>query len=383
MLRALEIDNNLAEAYAELGRACADAIAGPGRAFDACYHPIRPPGIVLLMAAPYLATHDPVDAAYLALALNIVSFAVIVVCLAAAVIGDRALLEGRPLRAHLLGMAAFAALLPNLVSLIPVRLGDLPSLALFLPAVLAAARTAGGSWSGRPLLRRYLVCGALCALAVLLNVRYVAYAFVLLGSLLALDGNARGSRLRCAAAFVAGMAPVTIQVLNVFLHTGQLGLYDREFMRAFPHREYGIEAVFATIPDRTAYMVRAAGEISRPEVVVLRLFRGLFGFEWAAYHGHPSAGPAWALGTVERVRAWVLVLAYFAFSGWVVRKGTSSLRLINLTAAASTLVPAVSVHTELRYYALPRAVLWLTAAALVLAAFPRPAAGSRSGPPSP
>jgi hypothetical protein len=370
-----------ADTYAELGRACADAIAGPGRVFDGCYNPIRPAGIAVLMAVPYLATDDPVDAAYVTLGLNVVFFAIVVACLAAALIGDRALLEGRPRRAAVLAAAAFAVLLPNLVAHIPVRLGDLPSLAAFMAALLVAVRTAGGSWSGRPLLRRYLIAGALCALAVLLKVTYVAYTFVLLGSLLALDGNARGSRLRCAAAFVAGMAPMAIQVLNVFLHTGQLGLYDREFMRTyFPRRDYSIEAVFSSIPDRGAYMVKVADEISRLEVLVLRLFRGIFGFEWAVYLGEPSRGPVWTLGAAERVRAWGLVLAYFVFSGWVARKGTASLRMINVNAAAGALVTAALMHTELRYYALPRAVLWLTVLATVAAAFPRPAAGPRSEP---
>ena len=30
------------EGYAQLGRACADAIAGPGSVFDGCYQPVRP-----------------------------------------------------------------------------------------------------------------------------------------------------------------------------------------------------------------------------------------------------------------------------------------------------------------------------------------------------
>jgi hypothetical protein len=373
-----------AESFAELGRACADAIAGPGRVFDACYHPVRPAGIALVMAAPYLATSDPVDAAYAALAINVAFFAAVVACLAAALVGDPALLEGRPRRAQLLAAAAFAVLLPNLVSVIPVRLADLPSLAAFTAALLVAVRTAAGSWSGRPLLRRYLACGAVCAVAVLLSVRYFAYAFVLLGSLLALDRNARGSRLRCAAAFGIGLAPVALQVLSVFLHTGQVGLYDREYIRQFASRDYGIEAVYATTPEQTAYMVRAAGEIARPDVVALRLVRGLFGFEWAVYHGEAERAPVRTVGAAERALAWTVVLAYFAFSASVVRKGTPSLKLLTLTAATGTLVPALLTHTELRYYALPRAVLWLTLAAAVLAAVsPRRAAGPSSGPPIP
>jgi hypothetical protein len=333
---------------------------------------------------PYLVTDDPVDAAYVALALNVIFFAGVVACLAAALIGDRALLAGRPRRAELLAAGAFAVLLPNLVAHIPVRLGDLPSLAAFRAAVVVAVRTAAGSWSGRPLFRRYLLAGAFCSLAVLLKVTYLAYAFVLLGSLLALDANARGSRPRCAAAFVLGLAPVTLQVLNVLLHTGQIGLYDREFMRAhfsYPGRESVIESVIFTMPERDVYATTVAGGISRPNVIVLRLFRGLFGFEWAVYLGQPSRGPVWTPGALEWTRAWALVLAYFGFSGWVAWRGAPSLRMINLNAAAGALVTALLMHTELRYYALPRAVLWLTVAVVALS--PRPAAGPRSAPPTP
>ena len=375
-----------ADTYAELGRSCADAIAGPGSVFEGCYNPVRPVGIAVLMAIPYLTTDDPVDAAYVALALNMAFFAVVVACLAGALIGDRTLLEGRRRREVLLGCGAFAVLLPNLVAHIPIRLGDLPSLAAFMGALLVGIRTAGGSWTGRALLRRYAICGALCALAVLLKVTYFAYGLVLLASLLALDANARGTRRRCAAAFALGMAPVALQLLSVFLHTGQLGLYDRDFMRmyfSYPRREYGIESVIFTMPGHSVYLTQVAGGISRVEVLVLRLFRGLFGFEWAVYLGEPSRGPLWTLGALERLRAWVLVLAYFAFSGWVVRKGPQSLRIINLNAAVGALATAALMHTELRYYALARSVLWLTAGITMVAARPRRAAASRSAPPTP
>ena len=284
-----------AETYAQLGRACADAIAGPGRVFDGCYHPIRPVGSALLMAVPYLATDDPVDAAYVALGLNVVLFAGVVACLAKALIGDRALLEGRPRRADILGAASFAVLLPNLVAHIPIRLADLPPLALLMAALLVAVRTAAGSWNGRPLLRRYLIAGGLCAARRApegdlprLRARPAGLA--------AGPGPQRPRRAPALRGGVrgrdgAGGGPGPERLP----HTGQLGLYDREFMRTFftyPRREYGIESVIFTIPERSVYLTQVAGEISRLEVVVLRLFRGLFGFEWAVYLGEPSRGPS-------------------------------------------------------------------------------------------
>src|SRR6187397_775020 len=147
-----------ADTYAQLGRSCADAITGPGRVFEGCYHPIRPVASAGLMAIPYLVTSDPVDADYVMLGLNVVFFAAVVIALAATLIPDRSLLADRPRRALLLAGGAFAVLLPNLVAHIPVRLGDVPSLAAFMGALAIGAGTMLGGWSGRALLRRYALC---------------------------------------------------------------------------------------------------------------------------------------------------------------------------------------------------------------------------------
>ena len=339
----------------------------------------------MLTALPYLAADDPVDAAYVMLAVNLVLFAAVVTCLAKALLGDHALLAGWPRRTEILAAGAFFALLPNMVAHVPILLGDLPSLAAFMGAVLIAVRGASGHAGGPPLLRRYAIAGFLCALATLLKVTYLAYGLVLLAAMLALDGTARAARARCAAAFLAGMAPAALQVLSVFLHTGQLGLYDREYMQRFfsyPRRELGIESVIFTIPEPGVHLTQVAGGISRLEVAVLRLFRGVFGFEWAVYLGTPSRGPVWTLAAFERIRAWVLVAAYFAFSARIAMTASPSLRMVNLVAAGGALVTAVLMHTELRYYALPRSVLWLTAALTLLAASPRLAGGWRSAPPT-
>jgi hypothetical protein len=361
-----------ATGYEQLGRACAEAVAGPAAVLDGCYHPVRPIGAAALMALPYVATDDPVSAAYIALASNIALFAAAVACFASALAGDPAILPARRRREAVLLGLAFAVLLPFFVSLIPVRLADIPSLAPFAGALLVGANTLHGAWSAAARRRRYALAGLLCAIAVLVNTRYFVYAFVLLAALAALDRDARGDRVRCAGAFVAGMAPVALQVLSVLLHTGQLGLYDREFMAArFAPRAHTIEAEYATLPAETAYMVQAPAGMGGLEVVAQRLFRGMTGFEWSVYHGHPRRPPAWAPDARERATAWAVALAYLALSAAVVRKAPPALRLLTLAAAPIALLNAVLVHTELRYYALPRSVFWLTVAVLLLRVMPR------------
>ena len=123
-----------------------------------------------------------------------------------------------------------------------------------------------------------------------------------------------------------------------------------------------------TIPPDTAYMIQAPPGTSGVEVAAFRLSRGMAGFEWSVYHGRPRRPRDWTPGVTGRAAAWALSLAYLAFSAWVAWKGAAALRLMNLVAAVIAVANAVLAHTELRYYALPRSVFWLTAAMLVLGA---------------
>lgn len=369
-----------AAAYDQLGRACAEALAGRrGTVFEACYHPVRPPGAALLMSAPYLVTRDPVDAAYMALSLNLVFFALAVLSLGAVLIRDGGLLPGWPARSKALAALAFVVLLLNLVSHIPVRLGDLPALSLFLCAIAAGAPTLAGAWEPGARRRRYALVGVLAALAALLKISQLPFSLALLLVLLAVDRRlGAAERLRCAGAFLLGFSPVALQFLNVWAHTGVVWFYDPQYMRAnfsYVGREWGVEAVIYTLPAPAAYMVRATGDVSHPTLLALRLFRGLFGFEWAVYRGEASRGPWWALSPVELGAAWLIVLAYLAISSWSAWRAPVSLRLLNGVGGLSALLTAAVEHTELRYYVFPRAVLWVTLACLGLWAWRRGRSG--------
>ena len=348
--------------YERLGRACADALSGAGgRVFDACYHPIRPRGIAFLMAVPYMVTTDAVAADYVMLALNVAFLGLAVAALASGLASDPDLLPGR---AGLLLAISFVVLLPNLVSHLPVRLGDLPSLAVFLVAVGLGMRTASSPLPARQLARRYALAGACCAGAVLLKLTYFVHALLFLGLMLLLDRNQTTDRRRlaCGAAFLAGFSPVALQFADVFLHSGRVELFEEAYITPFVQQPRGqaIEAVFHTVPATGAYTVRPAEPISFPSLVALRLFRGLFGFEWAVYRGPAHRGPVWLVTPSDLIRAWTLVLLWAAVTVSVTRRGPRGLGLLGATAAAIALATAVLGHTELRYYALPRAVWWLT-----------------------
>ena len=363
-----------AAAYDQLGLSCAGALRGPESALDGCWHPLRPPGAALLMAVPHLVAKDPVDAAYVASAMNVAFFGAIAWAIAATLGDDPALLPGTPRRRSWIAAAVFLAVLMNVTGHIPVRLADLPSLALFAAALPLAAglREGGGS-------RRYLACGVLGAAATLVKVSYLGYAVVLLGCLLAFDPAPLAERARRAVLFAVGLLPVLIQVANVYVHSGQLDVYDRQFMRAafaYAGRDRGIEAVIFTTPVSTAYLTQVEGDIGPVTVTALRLYRGLVGFEWAVYHREPTRPPVWTLSTGELVAAWAIVLGYLAFSALVVWRAPFGLRLLSLAGAGYAVLTALLMHTEIRYYAFPRAVLWLAIVLLVAHAFHRRA---RSG----
>jgi hypothetical protein len=192
-------------------------------------------------------------------------------------------------------------------------------------------------------------------------------------------------RARSAAAFLLGFSPVALQFLIVWLHTGEPWLYDREYMRvnfAYPGRDWGVEAVFHTMPAETAYMVRATTAISRPTLLALRLHRGLFGFEWAVYHQEAWRGRWWTPSLGELAWAWLSVLAYLTGSAWAAWRAPASLRLLNAIGLSTALITAAIAHTELRYYLLPRLVLWLTLACLCLSGLQRSRRGRASRPSS-
>jgi hypothetical protein len=248
-----------------------------------------------------------------------------------------------------------------------VRLGDLPSLAAFLAAVALGMRTAASGIEARPLAWRYAIMGACCAAAVLLKITYFAHALVFAALLLLLDPNQTSDRRRLlsGAAFLAGFSPVALQFLDVYLHTGRPALYEEAYIRPFfnPQRGLAIEAVFFTIPAEGAYSVRPAGPLGFLSLVALRLYRGLFGFEWAVYRGPAHAPPVLHVTFGLLLRAWALVAAWAAVTVVVAARAGRALAVLAATGAGVAVVTAVLGHTELRYYALPRAVWWLTLAA--------------------
>jgi hypothetical protein len=370
-----------ATGYSQVGAACAAALTGGGGSpFTACYDPLRPMGMVAWSSVPYLLARDPVDVAYVALTLNVLLVCGVYLALMRILMLDPELrpgaarpgppsASGGPLSARVLAGAVFVTALLNLIPHVPVTLSDLPSLAMFLPAALVCARILlAPAPAAAP--RRYLLAGVLVALAALIRQHYLVFGLFLLVATLWLDRGREPTwrgRIRCAAAFLAGLSPLLLQLANVYAHSGEAWLYETAplaYTFARPYKDRVVEALFFSIPQPGGFMVKLAQPKSYASLIVLRMFSGLFQFQWAVYQGRIAPSREWWTPTAfEMLRAWACVLAYLALTLATMVRGPQALRLLNATALLSALaVPWLAVgHTELRYYLLPRIVLWITA----------------------
>jgi hypothetical protein len=353
--------------YASAGRACAEALTTEGGSpFAACYDRMRPIGIVAWSTLPFLVARDPVDVAYATLALNVVLLAAVHAAFVRLLSMDPAL-RGGPLSPRAWSWVVFVPALLLLVPHLPVTLSDLPSLAAFLPALLMAARILHDP-AGGPRTRRYFVLGLLVCGAALVRQHYLAFGAFLLAATLWLDAAPWRERARCVAAFAAGLAPLALQVANVYAHSGEVWLYERSSVAETfgrPNKHLIIEALFYSTPQPGGFMVKLTEARSWPTVIVLRLFSGLFKFQWAVYQGRiPPALEWWTPTAFELARAFTAVLGWAALTVYTALRGPLSLRLLNGTALLSALVvPAFGVgHSEPRYFLFPRLVLAVTAA---------------------
>jgi hypothetical protein len=359
-----------ATAYSQVGAACAAALTtSHGDVFTACYDPLRPVGIVAWNTIPYVLARDPVDAAYVTLTLNILLLCSIYLALMRILMLDPAVRSGESsVPRTVLSGIVFLPILLNLIPHVPVTLSDLPSLAAFLLAGVVSARIVLDP-APAGVVRRYLVAGLLVSLAALLRQHYLMFGLFLLAATFWLDrrpGLGSRERVRCALAFAAGLTPVVLQVANVYAHSGEIWLYETAPVAAGFHRPNGnvsVEALFFSIPQPGAFMVKLTEAPTSVTLMVLRMFAGLFKFQWAVYQGRiPPSLEWWTPSALELARAYVLVGAYVVVTVAALFRAPLTLRLLNATALPTALaVPWIATgHTELRYYLLPRIVLAIT-----------------------
>ena len=172
------------------------------------------------------------------------------------------------------------------------------------------------------------------------------FGFFLIFSILWLDDfHSLGFRKKIyhLCLFGLGVSPILIQFINVYLHSGKFWFYDPDFLRDFAHvdKRPNIEAIAFNFPAQGAFMIKVTNDVNFLSFMVLKLFRGLFRFEWAIYLG--KAAHIEQLWTVSRwgfMGIYALMASYTAFT------------LINILRApvySETIKPECPSHLPLHW----------------------------------
>ncbi len=152
-----------------------------------------------------------------------------------------------------------------------------------------------------------------------------------------------------------------IQFLWIFLHTGQIGVYDKALdfseIRTIPN----IELIAYSLPEKSAYIAKLdTNEVSRLTHFCLKIKQGLFAYRPAVYLGF---APTDHFPMVIHVKKSMIVHAYILsglFVGaclWGAAKLKGSLGIMILVSLAGTLFTFWYVHVENRYYVAPKILL--------------------------
>ncbi len=356
-----------ATGFMDFGAECAKAIGSPpGRAWEGCYSPIRPIGIIGYYTMPHFFTDDPVTLNYIILMMNLLVFLSMVAVMGWVMAHDPGF---QPLRKSSLSGTAKAFLFLGVLFLflghLPVTLADLPANALF---VMAMGVGYGILFSQKAEIHplRYCLLGLLAAGSTLMKQNFIVFGGLLGLVVTAFDAHTRGIShlIKKSTLFLLGFSLVLIQFLYIYSHSGDFFLFERKEANIFSANmtRETVELVAYTVPIQSAYHVNVTDEVNDLTIFVLKVYSGIFRIEIPVYLGsmEKSHPPNWTPRAGEYVKMYLLVGMLFLWLLFGSFYGPKSLRVACLIALGYVVFSALWHHTEYRYYLFPRLVLWIT-----------------------
>ncbi|WP_426783712.1 hypothetical protein [Pseudomonas atacamensis] len=354
-----------ADAYTIFGKACADFLQN-NDAISSCYNGIRPIGIMLYQAIPYLLTDDPVSLTYITLLLNVIC---LLVLLASVLFLFRNLNNPTPApRSKIDVVGEGTVLLFTLIMCIgyvPLRLSDIQSLSFFV-ASLSIISDQEYRERAVPL----LIAGILAGISVLLKQNYIVSIFLVtvMWTVFRLRSQAE-NKLKPIILYLVGTSICMLQVLAVYYHSGIMWFYEPKLMEVY---EYGnkqpyIELVAYTIPANGAYLTQLQQTVSTLEFIAIRFYEGLLKFYWAVYVGEAPFDVSPVTLTFTKVKllyiqAIVALIIIATIATTFVKN--KWLPLVAYVGIGTGLITAVMMHTENRYYILTR-ILCIVVASVI------------------
>lgn len=356
-----------ADGYVGLGKNCADFIMSEGVASSSCYDSIRPVGIAVYYAIPFLLTNDPVEQNYITVLLNVACLFVLVASLLVLFRNLSGAASTQKTLANYIGEATIvASTLVLCVAYIPVRLSDIQGFAFFVASLAIISDE-----NGRKNVGALITAGVLAGFSVLMKQNYVASIFFLVLFWFCFDfKNQIQSKFKYVFLYLVGVSICLIQVVLVYHKTGTFWFYDLKAMEYFAptNAQPYIELVAYTDPAKNAYVSQLQTELSALQFTAVKFYEGMTKFYWSVYLGRAPLDVTPIAITIEGAKLFYMQLILFIVA--LVTLATSFFKnkwisVISLMTISSSFLTAAILHTENRYYLMTK-VFFILILAVVL-----------------
>jgi hypothetical protein len=356
-----------ADAYAAFGQSCANFIADVGVEGSSCYNPIRPVGILIYHAIPYLLSSEAVEQNYIVVLLNLLS---LMVLLASLLVTFRNLVASADVSKHgferLVESLIVGLVLALCVAYIPVRLSDLQSFAIFTSSLAILTQK-----NSRRKVLPMLVAGLMAGGAVLLKQNYIISIFFLVVFWVGFDFKEHlKTKFKYVFLYLLGVSLCLVQVAMVFQHSGALWFYEPKVMAGYDpvNAQPYVELVAYTDPIASAYVSRLQIELSEFQFIAVKFYEGITKFYLSVYLGKAPLEITPEVLEISEVKlifmqfvliftALLTVATVFLKDKWVT--------ILSFMTASSIFLSVAILHTENRYFLMTKIYCLLIMAVLL------------------
>ncbi|WP_141233019.1 hypothetical protein [Pseudomonas sp. Irchel 3A7] len=357
-----------ADAYATLGQSCADFIVNLGSTASSCYNGVRPVGILVYQAIPYLLTNDPLALNYITLLLNLTCLLMLVTAVLFLFRNLNNSTPGQRRRIDIIGETAVVIFtLIICIGYIPVRLSDIQSLAFFI-ASLSILSNEKNRAKTIPL----IIAGLLAGTSVLLKQNYVVSIFFLVIFWVAFDlKNQTTNKFKHIFLFLAGTSVCLIQVAMAYHHAGVLWFYEPKIMALYDPSNIQpyVELVAYTDPAHSVYLTQLPTPVSKLEFTAVKFYEGFAKFYWSVYLDKPPFDISPYILVFSKIQ---LIFLQLLLAGMFLAALATSLfknkwiTVTSLVAVSSGLLTAAIMHTENRYYVMTKLLCFIVVAVVLV-----------------
>jgi hypothetical protein len=355
-----------AQQYLELGELCANSLRTDSllTSLMTCSAGIRPVGMQLYSAIPYLITNDPLLINYYYLFFNLISF-YFVFAILGSLFRTNTLHSNSPLTHFLQFSICAICLLP----FIPIIMADLISLAFYCAGIYFLYKGVHYFIDNSPITKQnygiLFLSGFFFAASILFKQTFFIYciltfiAFIIIYRKNLFSAVLLTTNCKAALSLTAGFSIVLIQFILVYAHTGIFWLYDPAGIASFlplNHQPY-LEMIAHSFPSKTAIMITLTSKINAFWFYLARFYLGMSKIYLPVYHGFsPISSSQFALTISKEIALLSFFMAYSLITFMIFKISSKITKTLILSSFFIAIFTAMTMHTENRYYLIPRMI---------------------------